>query len=60
MLPKSGGNVERIDIAFLPPGPFVASGVDVVVVDGAEWHGELIAHFQAKPSSLGVADVVSV
>ena len=48
--PKTIGNYERIDIALLPPLPFLACGVDVVVVDGTKRHGELIADLQAQPS----------
>ena len=42
-LPKTVGNFERINFALFPPLAFVACGVDVVVVDGAKRHGELIA-----------------
>ena len=51
--PKVISNFEWIDIALLPPLPFFACGVDVVVVDGAERNGELIAHLQAQALEIG-------
>ena len=44
----------------LPPFLFLAGGVDVVMVDGAKRHGELIADLETQPSGLRVADVVRV
>ena len=46
--------------APLPPFLFLAGGVDVVMVDGAKRHGELVAHLEAQPSGLRVAYVVRV
>ena len=60
LLPQIGGHFERVDVALLPPPMLLAGGVDLVMVDGAKRHGELIAHFQAKSSRLGVADMMSV
>src|SRR5262245_30758716 len=45
--PEAAGNCEGIDIALLPPIPLLTGGVDVVMVDGAERHGELVAHLEA-------------
>ena len=51
--PQSTRDFERIDIALLPPLPFLAGGVDVVMVDGAKRNGELVADLQAQ--ALGIA-----
>lgn len=59
-LPKDTRDFERINIALLPPLPLLASGMDVVVVNGAKWDRELITHLQAEPSGLRVADMVRV
>ena len=45
---------------LLPPMPFIACGVILAVMDGAERNGELIAYLKAKPSWLRIADVVGV
>jgi len=58
LLPRTTGNDSWIDIAFLPPLPFLAGGVDVVVVNGTKWHGELVTDLQAQSFGLSVADVV--
>ena len=54
------GNLERIDIALLPPLTFLAGGVDVVVVNGAKRDGELVADLQTKAFRLRVTHVVRV
>ena len=43
LLPKAIGNFERVDISLFPPVPFLACGVDLMVVNGAKRNGELIA-----------------
>ena len=60
LLPEATGDHEGIDTTLLPPLSFFACGVDVVVVDGAKWNRELVAHLQAEPSRLGVAYVVGM
>ena len=50
LLAQRVGYFERIDLALLPPLSFPTGGVDMVVVDGAKRHGELIADLQAEPS----------
>jgi len=47
LLPKLSSHFERVDIALIPPLTLLPGGMDVVMVNGAEWHGKLIAHFQA-------------
>jgi hypothetical protein len=58
--PKSTGNFERVDIALLPPLPFLTGGVNLMMVDGAERNRELVADLQAEPARLRVADVMRV
>ena len=60
LLPKCSGDFQRFYVALQPPLSLFTRGVDVVVVDGAEGDGELIAHLQAEAARLGVADVVGV
>ena len=47
LLPKITCDFERIDIALLPPLSFLAGGVYIVMVGGAQRNGELVAHLQA-------------
>jgi hypothetical protein len=58
--PKATGNDERVNFTLFPPLPFLACGVNMVVMDGAEWNRELVAYLQTEPTGLRVADVVSV
>ena len=60
LLPEATGDDEGIDIALPPPPAFVACGVDVVMVDGAKRHGELIANLETQPFGLRVTYVVRV
>jgi hypothetical protein len=59
-LPNRTGNLEWIDAPLLPPLSFVACGVNLVVVDGAERHRELIAYLEIEASRLRVADMMGV
>ena len=58
--PKCIGDLKRIEIALLPPLPFLARGVNAVVVNGAERNSEFIAHFHTEPARLRVAHMMSV
>ena len=60
MLPKTTGNFEGIDIALFPPLSFLASGVDLMVVDGAKRNGELIADLSGSSPWIARSDVVRV
>src|SRR6516164_11113283 len=60
LLPKTTGNCEGIDLALLPPLPLFAGGVNVVVMDGAKRHGELVADLQTQTFGLGVAHMVGM
>jgi hypothetical protein len=46
-VPQITSNFDWVDIPLLPPLPFLAGRVDLVVVDGAERNGEFIANFQS-------------
>ena len=59
-LPQFLGDCERVDLTLLPPPPLIARCVIFAVVDGAERHGEFVAHFECKPSRLRVADMMGV
>jgi hypothetical protein len=43
LAPQSARDFERIDIALLPPLPFLPGGVDIVMVGSAQRNGELVA-----------------
>ena len=58
--PQCSRDCERIDVALLPPLPFLSGGVDVVVVDGAERNGKFVADFKAEPSRLSMPQVMCV
>ena len=47
--PKIGCRLKRIYLALLPPLSFIASGMDLAVVNGAKRHGELVADLSARP-----------
>ena len=51
---------ERVDLTLLPPPSLIARCVIFAVVDGAERHGEFVAHFECNPSRLRVADMMGV
>ena len=58
LLPQLLGNRQWIDLALLPPSPLVAGRVIFTVVDGAQGHGEFIAHFEGDSLRLSVANVM--
>jgi hypothetical protein len=41
---------------LLPPFPLITGGMIFGVMDGAEWHGKFIAHFEGYAFRLCVAD----
>ena len=57
-VPQITSNFERVDIPLLPPLPFLAGRMDLVVMDSAKRDGEFIADLQTQPFGLRVADVV--
>ena len=57
-LPQFLRHDERVDLTLLPPPSLIARCVIFAVVDGAERHGEFVAHFECNPSRLRVADVM--
>ena len=59
-LPQFLRHHERIDFALLPPSPLITGRVIFAVVDGAERHGEFIAHFERKPSRLRIANMMGM
>ena len=46
--------------ALVPPAPLIAGRMIFAVVDGAERHGEFVAHFERKPSRLRVANMMGM
>ena len=58
LAPQLGSNSERIDFAFLPPPPFIACRVIFAVVDGAQRHGEFVAHFERNTLRLRIANMM--
>jgi len=58
--PKHTGRGGRIDAGGLPPGGFIAAGMDLTVVGAAQRDGELIADFAAERATLCKADVVGI
>jgi len=58
--PEAFGRSERVNLMLLPPLLLIACGMVLLMVDGAERYGELIAHLEAESSGLGKADVMSV
>src|ERR1700745_3463578 len=51
---------EGIDRPSLPPGDLVSVAMDVAVMNPAQRHRELVAHFQPHRPRLGEAEVVGV
>jgi hypothetical protein len=56
--PQFGSDSQRINLSLLPPSPFITSSMIFAVMDGAQGHGEFIAHFERDPLRLGVANVM--
>ena len=54
------GKGQRIDFALMPPSSLIAGRMIFAVVNGAERHGELIAHFECETSRLGIANMMGV
>ena len=48
MRPQSCGNEMRVDTNPVPPCGFVAAAVDLAMVNTAERHRELVAHFATE------------
>src|ERR1700687_4174717 len=45
---------------LLPPTPFIAGGVILVVMDGAKRDRKLVAYLESQPSGLRKTDVMGV
>jgi hypothetical protein len=60
LFPKPLGDLEHIDLEFLPPGHFIAGLMQLPMMSTAKGYGELIAHFEAKRSGLGKPQVVRI
>jgi hypothetical protein len=60
LLPKSLGNLQRINIQVLPSGHFVAGLMQLAMVATAERDGELVADFETQGSGLGKAQMVRI
>lgn len=58
--PKVPRNGQGIDAVAVPPVPLIAGGMIFGVMDGAEWHGEFVAHFKGYAFRLCVADVMGM
>src|SRR3974390_1812266 len=59
-LPQLAGNWQRFNSSLVPPGEFIPGLMQITVVRAAERDSELIAHFHAKSSWLGKAQVMGV
>jgi hypothetical protein len=60
LLPKSLGDLQRIDFEILPPGNFIAGLMQLPMMATAEGNGELVADFKTQGSRLGKPQVVRV
>ena len=58
--PQLLGHSQRIDFAILPPPPFITSRVIFAVVNGAERHGELVAHLQGQAARLRIPNMMGM
>ena len=58
--PQAFGHSEWINLVLLPPLPLIACGMVLLMVDGAERHGEFIAHLEAESSRLGKPNVMGM
>jgi hypothetical protein len=47
VVPKTIGDLERIDLKILPPCHFIASLMQLSMMAATERHGEFIADFEA-------------
>ena len=56
--PQAFGRSEWINLVLLPPSPLIAGSMVLVMVDGAERHGELVAHLETQPPRLCKADMM--
>ena len=52
LLPKSLGNLQRIDVQVLPPGHLIAGLMQLPMMAAAERNSELVADFEADGSGL--------
>src|SRR5680860_1521969 len=58
LLPEFSGHYQRIELPVLPPLPLVPDCVVLMMMDGAQRHGELVADFEPHASLLRKAHVV--
>ena len=58
--PQAFRDRKRIDLLLLPPSPFVARLVQLMVMGCTKGNGELITHLKAKASWLCVANMMGV
>lgn len=59
-MPQFLGDLQGVDAVRLPPDTSVAMTVKLPVVNGAEWHGELIRDLPPQCCGLGKLEVVRV
>lgn len=62
LLPQSPGDRQRIDVEVhrAPPIDFLAGLMQLIMVDAAKGHRELVAHLEADPTRLGEAQVMRI
>jgi hypothetical protein len=60
LTPKIGGHNERVDLVFGPPGPFIATLMQIAMVHSADRDGKLIADFSSHRTLLGKFDMVGI
>jgi hypothetical protein len=58
--PELSGDLDGIDALRLPPGDLIAGAMQVTVMDAAERHRELIAHFAAQRARLHEAQMMGI
>ena len=58
--PQACGHRERVNFVLLPPQPFIAGCVVLLMVNGAERDREFITDLEPKASRLCEADVMGV
>jgi len=58
--PQMPSDRQRIDPVAFPPALLMARGMILGVMDGAEWHGKLIADLEGYASRLRIANMMRV